>query len=235
MARVKSSCAIYVVFGGRKVKIPVNPEEIETSCPTDHKTYDVIGLGEIVVPRRPSLREVSWESFFPGDRSEPYVNTGAGKPAGYLESFETAMKEKQVCRLVISGSGVCDTNMQCVITDFETKNKGGEPGDLYYSVGFQEYRPYAPKILTILKEGNDGQGNAEASAESERPVEKPVLRVGASVVVNGEYCYDSYGSRPHGTANNLSTTVTRIVSGNPYPVHVGHYGWVLESQLQIMG
>lgn len=109
MARVKSSCAIYVVFGGRKVKIPVNPEEIETSCPTDHKTYDVIGLGEIVVPRRPSLREVSWESFFPGDRSEPYVNTGAGKPAGYLESFETAMKEKQVCRLVISGSGVCDT------------------------------------------------------------------------------------------------------------------------------
>ena len=67
MARVKSSCAIYVVFGGRKVKIPVNPEEIEIKCPTDHKTYDVIGLGEIVVPRRPSLREVSWESFFPGD------------------------------------------------------------------------------------------------------------------------------------------------------------------------
>ena len=66
MARVKSSCAIYVVFGGRKVKIPVNPEEIEIKYPTDHKTYDVIGLGEIVVPRRPSLREVSWESFFPG-------------------------------------------------------------------------------------------------------------------------------------------------------------------------
>ena len=95
MARVKSSCAIYVVFGGRKVKIPVNPEEIEIKCPTDHKTYDVIGLGEIVVPRRPSLREVSWESFFPGDRSEPYVNTGAGKPAGYLESFKTA------CRSVV--------------------------------------------------------------------------------------------------------------------------------------
>ena len=54
MARVKSSCAIYVVFGGRKVKIPVNPEEIEIKYPTDHKTYDVIGLGEIVVPRRPS-------------------------------------------------------------------------------------------------------------------------------------------------------------------------------------
>jgi hypothetical protein len=62
-----------------------------------------------------------------------------------------------------------------------------------------------------------------------------VLRVGASVVVNGEYCYDSTGSKPHGTANNLSTTVTRIVSGAAYPVHVGSYGWVAESQLQITG
>ena len=66
-------------------------------------------------------------------------------------------------------------------------------------------------------------------------METPVLRVGATVVVNGEYCYDSYGGKPHGIANNISTTVTRIVTGNPYPVHVGSYGWVQESQLQITG
>ena len=100
MGQLKNTTSIYLKFGSTKIRIPVNPEEIEIKYPTDHKTYDVIGLGEIVVPRRPSLREVSWESFFPGDRSEPYVNTGAGKPAGYLESFKTAMEEKQVCRLV---------------------------------------------------------------------------------------------------------------------------------------
>ena len=61
------------------------------------------------------------------------------------------------------------------------------------------------------------------------------MRVGASVVANGRYYYDSYGGRPYGTANSLSTTVTRIVSGNPYPIHIGHYGWVQESQLQITG
>jgi len=66
-------------------------------------------------------------------------------------------------------------------------------------------------------------------------VETPVLRVGASVIVNGEYWYSSYGAAPHKTANNLSTTVTRIVSGNAYPVHVGNFGWVQESQLQITG
>ena len=82
-------------------------------------------------------------------------------------------------------------------------------------------------------------GTAEESVQSvnetARAVETPVLRVGAPVIVNGEYCYDSYGARPHGTASDLNTEVTRIVSGNPYPVHVGHYGWVRESQLQIVG
>ena len=79
------------------------------------------------------------------------------------------------------------------------------------------------------------KATAEATTETARAVEAPVLREGAPVAVHGEYCYDSYGGRPHGTANNLSTTVTRIVSGNPYPIHVGSYGWVAESQLQITG
>lgn len=84
-------------------------------------------------------------------------------------------------------------------------------------------------------EGGEQSVQAEAAVESPREVETPVLRVGAPVIVNGEYCYDSYGSKPHGTANNLSAAVTRIVSGNPYPIHVGSHGWVMESQLQITG
>ena len=100
---------------------------------------------------------------------------------------------------------------------------------------FQEYRAYAPKTVTIITTPAAPAAPAQAAAETPRPVETPVLRVGASVIVNGAYCYDSYGSKPHGTANNLNTTVTRIVSANPYPVHVGHYGWVKESQLQVTG
>ena len=235
MAKLKIGCSIYLAFAGKKVKLPVNPEEIEIKNPTDHKTYDVIGVGEIVVPRKPSLKEVSWESFFPGDRQAVYVNGVAKSPSYYLKYFEKALKKKQICRLIITRSGGSDTNMKCIVSNFETKDKGGEPKDIYYSLDLQEYRSYAPKIVSILKTPATGQASAEASTETPRAVESPVLRVGAAVIVNGEYCYDSYGGRPHGTANNLSTTVTRIVSGNPYPVHVGSYGWVQESQLQITG
>ena len=137
--------------------------------------------------------------------------------------------------MIIARSGLYDTNMRCIISDFETTDKGGEPKDVYYSVEFTEYRDYAPKTVSVITPPAASSEPVQISVEKEREVESPVLRVGAPVIVNGDYCYDSYGSKPHGTANNLRTTVTRIVTGNPYPVHVGSYGWVLESQLQIVG
>lgn len=50
MAGLKKGCSVYVVFSGKKVKLPVNPEEIKTEYPAEHKTYDVIGVGQVAVP-----------------------------------------------------------------------------------------------------------------------------------------------------------------------------------------
>lgn len=234
---MENTTAIYLRFG-KKLKIPVNPETIEIKYPSNDKEYDVLGVGKVTVQRRPGLKEVSWESFFPGDRSAPYVNTQSRKPGEYVKQIEKAMKNKQKGRLIISRSGLYDTNMRCTIDEFKTKDKGGEPGDIYYSITLKEYRNFSPQTVSIVTQpATQDTPTVQASADTgtDRAVETPVLRVGASVVVNGEYCYDSTGSKPHGTANNLSTTVTRIVSGAAYPVQVGSYGWVAESQLQITG
>lgn len=259
--RVKNKCSIFLRFGIKKAKIPVNPEEIEVQYSADHKTYDVLGAGEIVVPKKPSLKVVSWDGFFPKNVNASYVNSGARKPEFYVRCFEEALKEKQICRLIISRTGGFETNMKCIVSDFKIKDKGGEPGDIYYSVKLQEYKFYVPSTVTVITppaalvpvlgnasgSGSSGSGfgksagagagtvsaSAPAAVETPRPVEVPVLRVGATVVVNGIYCNDSYGSKPHGTANNITTAVRRIVSGSPYPVLVGNYGWVQESQLQV--
>ena len=45
MGKLDNACSIYVKFGSKKIKIPVNPEELEIQYPTDHKTYDVLGEG----------------------------------------------------------------------------------------------------------------------------------------------------------------------------------------------
>ena len=43
--RIKNGCCIYIKFGSKKIKLPVNPEELEIEYPTNHQTYDVLGKG----------------------------------------------------------------------------------------------------------------------------------------------------------------------------------------------
>ena len=233
--KVRSGTEIYLQFGSR-FRLPVNPDEIEISHPSDNKDYDVLGIGQIVVQRRPGLQEVTWECFFPSSTDDPYVNSGALDPETYVERIQRAMKQRIKGRLIITRSGLFDTNMRCIVSDFKTIDKGGEPGDIYYEITLREYRSYAPQTVQIVTTPPAGtEQAAQVTTEEQRPVETPVLRVGASVIANGKYWYDSYGSKPFGTANNLQTTVTRIVDGNPYPVHIGSYGWLSASQLQIVG
>ena len=54
---------IYVKIGGKKYTLPVNPEEIEVSHPHVDKTAEIAGLGEILIPQKPGLREVTFNSF----------------------------------------------------------------------------------------------------------------------------------------------------------------------------
>ena len=234
--QIKNQCSIYIKFGSKKIKLPVNPEELEIQHSTSHKKYDVLGKGEIVIPGEPSLKMVSWESLFPSSNGGILLNSGSKEPEYYVKLFERALTRKQICRLIITRSGLYDTNMRCIVSDFTTTDKGGEPEDVYYSVGLTEYRNYEPKTVSVMTI-SDGVSSesGQVEGEQERPVEVTVLRVGATVIANGRYWYDSYGSKPFGTANNLNTTITRIASGNAYPIHIGHYGWLREDQLQIIG
>ena len=139
MARVNPSAKIYLKFGSQKVLLPVNPEEISISFPTDNKDYDVIGTGQVVVQRKPALQEVSWEGFFPASSSDPYVNSRANDPEYYVKKIQTAMKSQQKIRLIITRDELFDTNLRCIVSEFEITDKGGEPGDIYYSIKLREY------------------------------------------------------------------------------------------------
>ena len=121
MGQLKNTTSIYLKFGSTKIRIPVNPEEIEIKYPSNNKKQDIIGVGEVVVQKRPGLREVSWKGFFPGENSaDPYINKGAKSPQWYEKQISKAMKSKQKGRLIISRSDLYDTNMRCIISQFET-------------------------------------------------------------------------------------------------------------------
>lgn len=230
-------------IGGDTIEFPVNPKEYTISYPADHKTYDILDIGEIIVPRLPSLMEVSWDSYFPGNSNDPLIyGHDWMEPGDYVEAIKDAMDNQEICDLVISrygagGSRMYDTNISAVIADFETTEKGGEAGDVYYKIKFKEYRNYAP--IQIPLQNNNNTYSASNSENTQRGASPALeLRVGATVIANGTYYSSSYGDKPTGTANNLSTVVSRIIpdASRPYPILIGgSRGWIKADQLQVTG
>lgn len=227
--RVPIGTDIYLKFG-RKIKIPVNPDEINITHPSINKTFQVLDKGEIVVPMPPGLSEVSFKSFV-SNNDEPFTD-GSITSKTFVKTLKRAKDNRTKGRLIITRSGLFDTNIRCIIEDFDVIDKGGEPDDIYYSIKLKEYRDYSAQSVTFVNQTEDN--TAQATATAERPIETPVLRVGAQVIVNGPLCYDSAGNPPWVAASGLSATVMRIETGQLYPIYVGS-GWVQESELQIVG
>ena len=63
MGQLKNTTSIYLKFGSTKIRIPVNPEEIEIKYPSNNKKQDIIGVGEVVVQKRPGLEKFPGKAF----------------------------------------------------------------------------------------------------------------------------------------------------------------------------
>lgn len=222
--------AIYLKKGSEKIRFPVNPEEINIENPGDNAEYNVIGIGQIAIPRTPKLKKVAWEGLFPGtsEKDSPYVSDGYKDPEYLIEKLTKYMRIKTTLRLIINryddvGGKIFDTNMQVLIEKFDIKEVGGETGDFYYDIELTEYRDYTPNTITIVTPPpptSESEPAAEATAvtEPDRPAETGALFVGAKVIANGKWWYDSYGSKPFGNANGRSGTIVRIVdTSRPKP------------------
>lgn len=236
---VPNTTIIYLRVGNVNYTIPVNPKEISHTHPTDNNTYQVLGLGEVVVPRKPSLQVVSWDSIFPG-QTDIAESSGRLPPKTYVDALRAAQVNQTVCRLIITRSGVYDTNMSCIVSEFEEKDQGGEPSDIYYSIELTEYVNYEPEIIEVQvskeKKNSAGKSKKKGKKKKKRANKKGKLRVGCTVIANGKYWYDSYGSKPYGTANNLRVKVNRIVTdkSRKYPIHISGHGWLKKSQIKVV-
>lgn len=226
--QLETGTKIWLEFGADKFLLPVNPSSIDINNSAPQDTFNILGSKQVGVPQYPDLRVVKFKSFFPGNPAEPFVNDEAQDVATYCQLLEEALNNAEIGRIVINRPSGWNLDMQCVIKSFKTTDEGGEPEDVYYQIELSEYVPYQPETLVVSVK------KQSINVKKER-TNKKTLRVGAKVVANGTYCYDSYGSKPHGTAKNLKTEVKRIVKGREYPILIGVYGWIKESSLQIKG
>lgn len=243
MVNIQNQYGVYFTKNDFTVRIPVNPQEISISHNADNETYNVLGLGQVVVPREPELRKVEWNSFFPSSAADPYVLTAWNfQPAPfYLSLLDGYQKAKEPFSFTIdrpAGVGIpaLRDSFSVILDDFKITEKGGETGDYYYSIKLIEYKPYAPQTIVVDTASKGKQGKATQSPS--RPVETPKLVAGGRARANGKWWYSSYGDKPFGRANNVEGNIVRVVDtkrAKPYLFSRGNTttgtGWMSADEL----
>ncbi|WP_291568739.1 LysM domain-containing protein, partial [Clostridium sp. UBA2485] len=153
--------------------LPVLPEKIEINEDGDNETFNVINLGEINTINKPKLSEISFESYFPLNRG-PYVSSEElFSPSFYISKIRAWRDKRQKIRFIFTGGSPLELNDLFIIESFKLSEKGGEVGDIYYSIEFKRYKPYAAKKVVIVTKQNTKNKTAAVKAKPPRPIEKP--------------------------------------------------------------
>ena len=227
------------------LRLPVNPEKLPVARDNDNGDYNVLGVGPIMVPRTPKQRVVTISSFFPGRPFSGVLTAGSFQPPEYyIQFFEAAMNEKAhilytPVRYYENGEPFMtgDAGFPCLVTSFQTEERGGETGDFYYDLELTEWRDYSPQQVQIQQQA---AAPAVATTEPARAVPQGEIVVGTACILNGPYYYTSYQEEPHGNGNGRTVVVSRIVDkSRPCPIHVnseggGALGWAAQSSLQVV-
>ena len=247
---------IFSTLGSKVIRLPINPEELPDTLAGANETVNVLGIGEVTLPRTPQQRTVEISGLFPA-RPESYVLTPNKfmKPEEYIEFFRGAMYDKSVLiytpvRYMEDGTPFATNDMgfRCTVEGFEVTERGGQTGDFYYKISIKEYRDYTPaivKIQTATTEDGSADGivssdTKSVTQEKTRDVPNTEIVVGSVCEANGNYYYTSYGEEPHGSASGRRCTVVRIVNKArkaPYNVRSvdgGSMGWMAGSALTVV-
>lgn len=139
--------------------LPVLPEKIEMDEGGDNKTYNIINLGEVNVINVPKLTKISFESYFPSNRG-PYVSTEKlFTPSFYIKKIQEWRKKCIKVRFIFTGGpldSVFNTSLEVnnifSIENFKYEERGGEVGDIYYSLELKKFKNYAARKVDIKKD-----------------------------------------------------------------------------------
>lgn len=129
---------IYIteIKSGRKIQIPVVPQEIQSGSDGRFAQYDIMKRGEVRVSEGRYLIPVSWEGIFPGEKrkGEPWVRKWTD-PKELDEIFAQWRDNGELLKLVITDTNI---NMDCKVASYKPTESGGY-GDISYSVSFIEH------------------------------------------------------------------------------------------------
>lgn len=230
---------VYIKTDKQSIQFPVNPQELSVSYGGDNTNYNLIGKGEVIIPRRPKLATVEISSFFP--RNSYMVGTVSNswyKPEDYVRFIKTLQERRQVFQFIVnrwdSESPMFDSSFNAVVQDFTITDKGGESGDVYFVLTVSEYRDTSAQKVEKVSEDIEANTTTLAVVDI-RSVPQDEIVVGDMVTVSGPvYETDDQLEQAIGLTKNMAANavgaVVRVLPPSLVPganrVYVNGLGWV---------
>lgn len=156
-----------IIASGSEIPIPVLPDELEVTSPGKNEKTTVLGMGEVLLLREKGLQSISWESFFPAHDGS-YVSGGMIAPGRAVERLQKARDKRKPIRLLLIGPDF-DINSSMAVESFKYKERGGEAGDIYYSITLTEYKDPSPAKITLPAAPEETTATAQEPARSGAP------------------------------------------------------------------
>lgn len=152
--------------------VPVLPEELQVKVAGETSPVTIDRFGEILHKGKRDALNIKFESFFPAKYGKYYCNCTEKefKPAKKWHKWMLKLMEaEKPCHFVYTNAPSA-MNIYADIVSYTAKEKGGDPGTIYYTVELKEHRipnvrKYSKKKAGKKKSGTgkDGAGTANTA------------------------------------------------------------------------
>lgn len=173
--------------------LPITPAALSISTPSMNKTLTLVNEGEINIPKKAGLREISFDFLLPQVTKYPFSHYQIDKYTATLwREYIKLIKEANVpfhfivVRMTPKGglTGVLGfTCIKCVIEDFTFDEDADSLGlDVQCSIKLKEYRDYGTKRIT-LEEAREKYGKTymQGHSASTQPKQATVTKTRSAV------------------------------------------------------
>lgn len=146
------SYAVFFNYENTTYRLPTNPSEITISSVQANEKFNILKLGEVVVPTHGELKTYSFECEFPKDQTQYTQTNKEFKDVDfYLKLFSKVREDKKPIRFIASNGITEDINSLVLIEELEIVEKAGEEGDKYITFSLVEYKEFSKKVKEVQK------------------------------------------------------------------------------------
>ena len=165
----KSEIYLSNLTTGEEIQFALTPDKVKIKTAANFRSYNIVELGEIKIPKGEQLMRISWQGILPGANMllNPVVNADAyDNPQEVAKDLERWKSDGDKLRLLVTQTPL---NLEVYIKDFDCTFEGGQ-GNITYDIDF--LAAVDLEILTVAEA--DARRNEQSQLKS-RPRQKSKL------------------------------------------------------------